>query len=107
LCTRSISAASLVLGEADALAVGLAVGLAGGAVTFGVGEGGALVVDCATADCVGAADPTVTESCVDRRPAIARPTARTTTSAKGRSVKAVEARRMTRRYGFLATVTTV
>jgi hypothetical protein len=92
-----MSAGSFARGDTAGLAVGLAVVLDGGAVRLGVGEGATLVVDCATADGVGVAVPTVTESCVERRPAIARPTARVTTSAYGRKVRALDTRRMKRR----------
>jgi hypothetical protein len=88
-------------GIADAAVDGLAEAAAGLAVSAEV----ALGVGTTTA--VGVDDATLTPSGVDRRPAIARPIASTTTSANGRSVRAVETRRMTRRYGFLTTVTTV
>jgi hypothetical protein len=92
---------------ADGLADALAAGLEDSAGGLAVSEDAALGVGDTTAACVGVDDATFTASGVERRPAIARPIASTTTSAKGRSVRAVETRRMTRRYGFFATVTTV
>jgi hypothetical protein len=93
------------------LAVGLAVAGADGvgdvAAGDAVSDDAAPGVGNATVVCIGVDDATLTPSGVERRPAIARPLASTTTSANGRSVRAVETRRMTRRYGFLTTVTTV
>ncbi len=110
LCTRSISLASFASEVAVALGVGatdgLADGLADTAAGLAVGVAVSLAGGTAATVGVGVNDATLTESCVDRRPAIARPTASTTTSAKGKRVTAVAMRRMTRRYGFL-TVTTV
>jgi hypothetical protein len=102
LCTRSISAGSFTRDDSGRLAVGLAEA----ALLVGVDDADGVVVATTAAVGVGVGAVFVTASCVDRRPTIPSPRARTTTSANGRSVRAVEARRMTRRYGFLATVTT-
>jgi hypothetical protein len=95
---------ALADGLATAVADGLDDAVAGDAVSddaaLGVGK-------TATVCCAGVEDAALTGSGVERRPAMARPIASTTTSANGRSVRAVETRRMTRRYGFFATVTTV
>jgi hypothetical protein len=97
----------LVVGLAVTLAVAVAVGLGDAAATLALGDGATLVVGAATvAVWVGVGDPALTASCVERRPAIASPTASTATSANGDSAKAVRTRRMARRYGFFVTVTT-
>jgi len=116
LCTRSISAASFAFAEGETLGVALGVGLGvglGDTAMLAVGDGGVLTDASglagavATADvAVAVGDATRTESCVESRPAIARPTASTATSVNGRNVKARRARRMARRYGFFETVTT-
>jgi hypothetical protein len=109
LCARSIAAGSFAFGVAAALGVAeaLCAGLAEAAVALALGDAVALAAGSATTVlCAGVGDPALTVSCVDSRPAIARPTANTKTSANGSRVNAVRMRRMARRYGFFATVTT-
>jgi hypothetical protein len=71
-------AVGLALGLADAFADGLADAAAGLAVSD---DAAVAVGDGTTATGVGVDDATLTASGVERRPAIARPTARITTTA--------------------------